>query len=710
MLRPLLLGWRDRRHTGDWLGFGRASLAVARAGAAGNRGDLAAAGFVLVLDHRLWFYGGVRPAVWGGGNVFYIWNISRTAELRGVAQLFRSGAKLLESGGETSALGRCAGLCRIFWLDELDRNDGTRFRGNRLSESMSFLPVMQRELRVLVRVPRTYYSRSLAALLVAVISLGMLYLGFGGLLNAMAAGKNLFLALSVLAYVYVLFGGAFVGADSLSQEKRDGTLGLLFLTDLKGYDIVAGKLVSRSLNGAYCVLAALPTLGLGIFLGGVTGLDVFRMMLALLNALFFSVSAGMLVSTLCRNERRALSCAVLAVLIIGILWPALGHGLRRFLNAAEVHAGFLIFSPAGSLLAALGFGKGASLHFGTSWVVTHLLSWLFLALASFLLPRVWQDKAISVRSLIRAHPGPSRRLSFARGRGRRWLDLNPLLWLALRPEKRRFGFGPVLALLVMAWVAGWVCYGKGWLALPVYFGTAMLLHLLLMYATVLHACRTAAEDRGSRVLELVLTTPLGDDAILSGRLLGLKRQLVWPLLFVITADVVLMILGCLEIASPSWTIVGWVIAFVLLIAKLLADLYVLCWVSVWQGWKAANATRAIRQTIYDVFLIRWVVLLGAVAALGLLTQGAAFRSPVGGVFVVSAYVALLIMNSLYFCGVAIDELKDNLRGLAGGEGEEGPSAFCWWPFRGLPGPRWGRPEVSSTKRTATARVPLPRRT
>ena len=27
-------------------------------------------------------------------------------------------------------------------------------------------------------------------------------------------------------------------ADSLSAEKREGTLGLLFLTDLRGYDVV----------------------------------------------------------------------------------------------------------------------------------------------------------------------------------------------------------------------------------------------------------------------------------------------------------------------------------------------------------------------------------------------------------------------------------------------------------------------------------------
>ena len=30
-------------------------------------------------------------------------------------------------------------------------------------------------------------------------------------------------------------------ADCLSEEKREGTLGLLFLTDLRGYDIVVSS-------------------------------------------------------------------------------------------------------------------------------------------------------------------------------------------------------------------------------------------------------------------------------------------------------------------------------------------------------------------------------------------------------------------------------------------------------------------------------------
>src|SRR5256885_5281345 len=64
----------------------------------------------------------------------------------------------------------------------------------------------------------------------------------------------LFRALFGFAFVYCLFIGARLTADCLSEEKREGTLGLLFLTDLKGYDVVFGKLAATSVNSIYALV------------------------------------------------------------------------------------------------------------------------------------------------------------------------------------------------------------------------------------------------------------------------------------------------------------------------------------------------------------------------------------------------------------------------------------------------------------------------
>src|SRR6185436_11919956 len=102
---------------------------------------------------------------------------------------------------------------------------------------MMLLPIVARELRVTARRRRTYWIRfGIAAIALAFTGWSFLFLFSMG--AATFAGKMLFGTLTGLAWVYAVIAGVFKTADTLSEEKRDGTLGLLFLTDLKGYDIV----------------------------------------------------------------------------------------------------------------------------------------------------------------------------------------------------------------------------------------------------------------------------------------------------------------------------------------------------------------------------------------------------------------------------------------------------------------------------------------
>jgi ABC-type transport system involved in cytochrome c biogenesis permease component len=97
---------------------------------------------------------------------------------------------------------------------------------------MTVLPIVERELRVAARRSSTYWSG--------------------------------------LMFLYCLGHGRRSTADCLSEEKREGTLGLLFLTDLKGADIVLGKLAATSMRGFYGFLAVFPVLAIPLLLGGIT--------------------------------------------------------------------------------------------------------------------------------------------------------------------------------------------------------------------------------------------------------------------------------------------------------------------------------------------------------------------------------------------------------------------------------------------------------
>src|SRR5689334_21600678 len=125
---------------------------------------------------------------------------------------------------------------------------------------MTFLPIVERELRVLGRRPSTVWIRFFAAL--GFLLVWLLLLGSAHGTAPADLAQRLLVAFGILAFGFCLLAGVFLTADCLSEEKREGTLGLLFLTDLRGYDVVLGKLMATSVQAVYGLLAIFPILAL----------------------------------------------------------------------------------------------------------------------------------------------------------------------------------------------------------------------------------------------------------------------------------------------------------------------------------------------------------------------------------------------------------------------------------------------------------------
>ena len=170
---------------------------------------------------------------------------------------------------------------------------------------MTFLPIVGRELRVAARRKETYRARALVAGTVVALSALVFLLSSND--NPQEIGTRLFTVASGGLLAWCLFAGAALTADCLSEEKREGTLGLLFLTDLKGYDVVLGKLATTSVNALYSLLAALPVLALPLLLGGVSPGEWGRMALVCLNAMFLSLTIGLAAGS---HEHVQVTCAV----------------------------------------------------------------------------------------------------------------------------------------------------------------------------------------------------------------------------------------------------------------------------------------------------------------------------------------------------------------------------------------------------------------
>src|SRR5882672_10714026 len=183
---------------------------------------------------------------------------------------------------------------------------------------MSVLPIVRRELRLAARKRSTFWLRVVSAITAVVLASGCLLMGGWQGVGTAQMGRILFYALTWTCLAAALSAGLFFTSDCLSEEKREGTLGFLFLTELRGYDVVAGKLLATSLRASYALLAVFPILAVSLLMGGVSGGQFWRVSLALVNAMFVSLAAALFVSAISRDSQKALAgTAALLLVIIG---------------------------------------------------------------------------------------------------------------------------------------------------------------------------------------------------------------------------------------------------------------------------------------------------------------------------------------------------------------------------------------------------------
>ncbi len=299
---------------------------------------------------------------------------------------------------------------------------------------MVLLPVVERELRAAARGRAAYRVRFYAVLLT--LALLFWFVAFSGQDQTSGLyGMELMELLTVPVFIFSLSIGVLATADCVSSEKREGTLGLLFLTDLKGYDVICGKLAANSLNAFYALVAILPVLSLPVMLGGVTFTQFVKTALTLFCVMILSLSAGIFVSTHSRNERKAMFFTVLLLLAIFFLpilltaWEDSTYGISQ----GDIWR-FLMFCPGFGIPETLGPPSppfpACAFWLSNLWQL--LLAAALIARASAHVPHSWQDRAKAPRRWRRNKPVRSRAIS---AKNRAWLERNPFLWLALQGEE-----------------------------------------------------------------------------------------------------------------------------------------------------------------------------------------------------------------------------------------------------------------------------------
>jgi hypothetical protein len=484
---------------------------------------------------------------------------------------------------------------------------------------MTFLPIVERELRVAARKRSTFWLRVVAALVSLVVGSAVMILTTMGAFSTATLGRVLFGILTWLALGVALSAGLFFTSDCLSEEKREGTLGFLFLTDLRGYDVAGGKLLATSLRGFFALLAVLPILAITLLMGGVTGVQFWQTALALVNALFCSLAAGIFVSAVSRDPQKALA----GTLFLLLLWLAGGPLADGILAAVKWRSPKPIFSLSSPFYVFTAVSAWGRTPFWSGLLISQGVAWFLFVLASVLVPRTWQEKR-AAKSI-----GSSTTWSYAwrYGSARRRLVLrqkligqNPILWLACRERWQSLGVWAMAIIMISACLLLWLS------SVPMAFWAAwhtmswMFVWLLYLWAAS-QACRFFIEARRSGLVELLLAAPVDVKEIVQGQWRALRRMFGVPAVLVLAVQ---LAAACFS-AQASWGQVSAQFgrgapAFALTLASsgtsiviAVANLIALSWFGMWMGMTSRTNNLATLKTIVFVQVIPAMVIAFASA-------------------------------------------------------------------------------------------------
>ena len=398
-------------------------------------------------------------------------------------------------------------------------------------------PVVRRELQAGARHPFNHWLR-VAGLCAALVVL------FGANFQEVPiseAGSQIFEGLNIVLLASIFCVVPAITADCIARERREGTLGLLFLTPLHAWEIVLGKVLVQVLRALTLWLAVLPALTIPFLTGGVGWPEVANSLSIELCAGMLCLAAGMVASSL--TEKRA-AAFVLAFALAAALDAGLNQGqslnalhlrgtvnppsyvmLRQMPNISmqmsrNPYTGF--YGPTGWVTAwappkvvAISFGPLAE-----KFLIALLVLWVAMRFAGYCVERSWQDRIPSERrkNWVRRYCTPIFQRWFAR-QMRRTLEWNPVAWLQQYSWKARLTkWGLCLGFVVLE------CMATASGNFREIAQQQSILLAILAVAYTYAGVNGFLQEKKSGALELILVTPLTVNQILFGRVWGLWKQ------------------------------------------------------------------------------------------------------------------------------------------------------------------------------------------
>ena len=410
---------------------------------------------------------------------------------------------------------------------------------------MNALPVIVRELRTEARHPLNYWLRVLGAGVMLVMAI-FVVLHLDG--NIGGKGGVMFGVLQPTLFSLTWLLVPIMTCDCISRERREGTLGLLFLTPLRPVDVGLAKALSGILRAFTLILAMLPVIAIPLLLGGVSGPDLLRAALMDIMALIGAIAAGLLASSRCREFSRAallsLLFAALALLILGniqiayFLHQLFAGNLGPIPNEPMPGWAFIAFATIGPWMVCSNVAEAWQ---QTPMATNPLVLWICVGQVISALLLLLGTLALLNRNLRRlsVETGLTRRqvwwwTTFCTPRlfkrtftrvNRSLLNRNPIGWLQRRTWTARVAtWGWLGALAVVEAFLVTFISNVGAASWNDLMEAQPYIAAFLGVGIAFSAADSFRKERETGALELLLVTPLTARQIIAGRLYGLWGQ------------------------------------------------------------------------------------------------------------------------------------------------------------------------------------------
>ena len=394
---------------------------------------------------------------------------------------------------------------------------------------MNAAPVIVRELRAEARNPVNYWIRVIGA---ALLLIPIIFLGLLTPLGSANDGQAAFTLLTGILFVAAWIIIPITVSDCVSRERREGTLGLLFLTPLNARGILLGKSAVNIARSLTVFLAAIPILVIPILMGGISADDILRALFLNGAAMVLALAASLFASAVSKQRNRALTLSlVLSVsfFFFCFLFPTavlLGTDfeleplLRVTFRSASWVNGSRITPIAGMVL-----------------LLSFALLAIVILICSARLQRSWQDKPMTAQQqkVYSLFCSPRFLLGFFRKWQARKLTRNPVGWLQTYSWSSR--------LSTWGW-CGVIIFAESAIVITSQyqlFGTLQnALQNALFISIAFSAVNSFQRERQMGALELILVTPIREKQLMWGRLRGIWEQFLPAFLVLLLSSWFLM--------------------------------------------------------------------------------------------------------------------------------------------------------------------------